>query len=113
MAVLLGVLALALVGAGAVWAVRRSGKDRHLAKMEQLRKQLTDSGQNISREQRGELFQQMGREFDQLPPEEKRKIIRERGKQFRERIDKYFALGTPEERLAYLDSRIDESLQRE
>jgi len=100
-AVLAGTL---LVLAGSVWAIKHFWPNRHLARAQELRAQLTgEAGRTLSGEQRRELWGQLRAEAKQLSPEQRRNLWRE---QQQKRMKEYFSL-SPQEKKAYLDAQID------
>src|SRR5262249_36291643 len=93
---------------GFAWHLR---PDPHLARLKQLGDQLrSDEARNMTREERRQLFDEMGAEFDKLTPEQKQKLLAERFAEMHRRqmepIKKYFEL-PEEERTAFLDAQIE------
>jgi hypothetical protein len=99
------VLILLLSTTGA-WAWFRS--DPQLAKVQALRAQM--QSEDLSREQRRELFGQMREEMDKLSPEVRQSLFAERQKEFQKRqvqqMREFFAL-PKDKQIAELDKQID------
>ncbi len=90
---------------GVVWAVWACWPDPHLARIEELRAQLTGAG-NLSAEQRRQLWGELRKEVEQLSPTEKRELMKERRERQRQQLEDYFKM-SKKEKDAYLDRMID------
>ena len=114
LALILAILLLALGSVGAYFYFRTNP---HVAKAKALQQKLAQS-QNLSREERGELFRQVGEEFRKMPAGEREKLEKERRqagmKMWKAWMDKYFSL-SDEEKKAWLDEEIDrgEAMRKE
>jgi hypothetical protein len=111
-AVILGILLLALGAVGAYFLFRTNP---HLARMKALQDQLRARAENLSPEDRRNLFRQIGEERQKLSPADRDKLSRERAKagleRRREQMKKYFAL-SDDDKKAYLDEQIDQEEAR-
>jgi hypothetical protein len=104
------VLVLALLSVG---LVRRFRPDPHVARVRELGELLrADVDGELSPERRREIFQEIRKELEQIPPEKRSELFDDGRRAFMGRIDHYFELATSEERDAYLDSEIDRMEER-
>lgn len=114
-AVWLTLLAVPLLIGGIAWgATAIFSSDPHLARIEELKEQLAP-GNNLTDEQKRQIFSEMRKESDQLTDEQKREMWRGREEEMMQRyekkLDDYFAM-TPEQKVAELDEEINEDIER-
>lgn len=103
---LLIVLALVLV---LFW---RFGPDRQVAKVQALRKELfSEAGRTLSPDERRQRFETLRKEEEALTPEQRRAASADGRKRREAEMAGYFKLA-PEQKLAFLDERIDRMEQR-
>lgn len=108
------IVLLLLVGLGATaWAMRTT-EDPQLAKVKAMRAEIEN--ENLSREQRRELFEKIRPEFEKLTEEQREGLFSERRRQWeareRKELKEFFAM-TPAQQTAELDKRIDRFQQWE
>jgi len=105
-------LILLLVSFATVWAIWFSG-DPHMDKIKALREQMGND--QLTREQRGQLWGQMREEMSQLTPEQRNELFADRRKRFeereRERMNAFFAMPR-DQQIAAINKRIDEEERR-
>jgi uncharacterized small protein (DUF1192 family) len=102
--IVLALGSLLLLGGG-VWAVVRHARpDRQMTHVKDLRGKINAETRP---EERRQLWQEYQKEAAKLSIDQQKQLRQEQAKAFNERIDKYFALQTQEERIAYLDAEID------
>jgi hypothetical protein len=96
-------------------AVRFARTDPHVAKVQELRKQLAgDAGRRLTEQQRREGWRQLRDEMKQLTPRQRRELSAERRQRSTERLRR-FAKMSKAERAAFLDAEINrmEALRRQ
>jgi len=105
------VLLLLLAMGATAWAMR-SGEDPQLAKVKAMRGEIEN--ENLSRDQRRELFEKMRPEFEKLTEEQRDGLFADRRRQWEERerkeLNEFFAMSADEQKAA-LDKRIDRMVQ--
>jgi len=103
----------AVIGGGALlllalltWVVWSLWPDSQLAKVQELRQQLSrENLRNLSPEERREKFKELRAEMDKLSPDQKRSLFEERRQAQRERMNKFFQMSKAEQ-TAELDKMI-------
>lgn len=102
---LIAFLLLFLIG-GIVWAVR---PNPHLARAQELQKKLFSAdAKSLPADQRKALFDEYRTEMKQLTDDQKAKLFEPMHQKQMAEFDRYFAM-TPQEKVRYLDERIDRS----
>jgi hypothetical protein len=81
--------------------------DRQLAKVKQMRAELTgEAGRSLSPEQRRQKWEQLRRESEKLSPAQRNELGREQRERFQAEMNRFFKMSKKEQN-AYLDSQID------
>jgi len=107
------VLLLLLALGATAWAMRTT-EDPQLAKVMAMRAEIEN--ENLTREQRRELFEKIRPEFEKLTEEQREGLFSDRRRQWeareRKELKEFFAM-TPAQQTAALDKRIDRMQQWE
>ena len=107
-----GATVLLLIVVGILWAISNH-EDPQVERVRQL--QAKAFADEVPREQRRELFEQLRSESEKLSDEQRRSLRSEafanRRQEMQRRIRQYFELSA-EQRVAYLDEQIDDMEQR-
>lgn len=88
------------------WALSYGG-DSQLAKVQELKKQLTsEEAKKLAPEQRRELWKQFNEQVKQLSPDQRRELGKEAQRAFDDKLRKFFAMSKTQQRTE-LDREID------
>lgn len=91
----------------ALWVFNSFAGDPQLAKVHELREQLSgDNGKKLTPEQRRELWQQFGDAMKQLSPEQRQQLRQDGQRTFENRVKNFFAL-PKKDQIAHLDQEIN------
>ncbi len=106
---------LSVVGLGIAWGAGYFDENPHIVKIEEIRQQLNAPDQQLTSDQRRDLWGQMRKESEQLTDDQRHQMWEaaqeDMQRRMEQKLDAYFAL-PPEQRVAALDKEIDESEAR-
>lgn len=80
--------------------------NRHMARVQALQRELADSGQTLSPEQRQEKFRQLRTEMQKLSPQQREQLAADGRRRGQEEVARYFTL-SPAEKQKHLDRQMD------